>query len=763
MFTINDDNSIYLNRGDIVFFSVTAKDENNPDVPYKFQAGDLVRIKVFGKKDAEKVVLQKDFPVYEETEAVDIFLSEEDTKFGEVISKPVDYWYEVELNPLSNPQTIVGYYEDGPAIFKLFPEGKDLEEYIPDEEDIPFVDEALDLNSTRPVQNQAVTKEIVYLTAELENVDSRTKEISGEVKVERTRIDAIVSGATADGAEVVDIRVGADGRTYGSAGTAVREQLNAKMEAVECVAPKSATKNLLLLEHYKTGSYYDSNNGKLVAGDNSGHYPVVKVEPGTVYTNCRCQILCVYDDNMNFIQSDTQYAAIKTFKTPANAAYITVGGSLENYGSEGLYLGEYTGEYVPGEKLFTIEQVDGLKKELSKTLIKSAGKNLFNKNSETLVMGMYINAVTGELGPHNSYCYDILEAQPGETYTVSTNQNVHIAFFDESGTYISGTSSSNGVTFVAPMSAVSMSVSVRQEHLERFQLEKGNVQTTYADYQEGLDGSEIVDRSIGYEKLSEDVQNELGKREVHVGNGWEYQSILKALKAHDGEGITVYVHTGVYDLLAEYVEEYGADYFDSYSGYAGSDDVFDRGLNLSDGTSLVGVGIVEIAFHYTGNNEAVKKYFAPINTTQNNTVENISIAIGESCCRYGIHDDFADNEGTNVFRNCYFYGASYLNTFMGCGFGMKNTYIIEGCVFENAGGLNIAYHNNEKAGAKNKLIIKDCYCNGGIRGGMYGASTEVSIMMVSNCKVSGISCVLTDDTGTYTNENIKLLEWNNVT
>ena len=84
MFTLNDDLSIYATRGDIVFFSVTAEDDGEP---YKFQAGDVVRIKIYGKKDAEAVVLQKDFPVTEETESVEIFLTEQDTKIGEVISK----------------------------------------------------------------------------------------------------------------------------------------------------------------------------------------------------------------------------------------------------------------------------------------------------------------------------------------------------------------------------------------------------------------------------------------------------------------------------------------------------------------------------------------------------------------------------------------------------------------------------------------------------------------------------------------------------
>lgn len=122
MFTLNDDLSIYVTRGDIVFFTVTADDDG---VLHTFQAGDVLRIKVFGKKDAEDVVLQRDFPVTGDCTEVEIYLSGEDTKIGEVISKPKDYWYEIELNPDSKPQTIVGYDENGPAVFRLFPEGGD--------------------------------------------------------------------------------------------------------------------------------------------------------------------------------------------------------------------------------------------------------------------------------------------------------------------------------------------------------------------------------------------------------------------------------------------------------------------------------------------------------------------------------------------------------------------------------------------------------------------------------------------------------------
>ena len=227
MFTVNDDNSIYVTRGDKLFFSVTAKEDGKN---YTFQPGDVVRFKVYGKKDAENVVLQKDFPVLTATEKVEIYLTEEETRIGGVISKPTDYWYEVELNPYDNPQTIIGYDEDGAKVFKLFPEGNELPEYVPDPEDIPVVDTKLDMTSLRPVQNQAIARAVTKLEAGVKDNKEAAADNKAALAVERARIDNLVSGATADGAEVVDIRVGADGRMDGTAGAAVRTQFAGKVD-----------------------------------------------------------------------------------------------------------------------------------------------------------------------------------------------------------------------------------------------------------------------------------------------------------------------------------------------------------------------------------------------------------------------------------------------------------------------------------------------------------------------------------------------------
>jgi hypothetical protein len=67
-------------------------------------------------------MLQKDVEVAEETQAVQFHLDSADTKFGDVIRKPTEFWYTVELNPDTYCQTIVGHDEDGARIFMLYPE-----------------------------------------------------------------------------------------------------------------------------------------------------------------------------------------------------------------------------------------------------------------------------------------------------------------------------------------------------------------------------------------------------------------------------------------------------------------------------------------------------------------------------------------------------------------------------------------------------------------------------------------------------------------
>ena len=114
--------TIHLTRGDIATLEIKVKNEDGTE--YTFKTNDVIRFKVMKKKDCSSILLQKDVAGVEGT-SVDIFLTSEETKIGDVINKPVTYWYEVELNPETNPQTIIGYDESGEKQLILYPEGSD--------------------------------------------------------------------------------------------------------------------------------------------------------------------------------------------------------------------------------------------------------------------------------------------------------------------------------------------------------------------------------------------------------------------------------------------------------------------------------------------------------------------------------------------------------------------------------------------------------------------------------------------------------------
>lgn len=114
---------IQITRGDIAVINVSATNEDGTD--YEFKVGDVVRFTVYKKKDCNCVELQKDVTVSEVGTNVELRLEGRDTKIGDLINKPTNYWYEVVLNPETSPQTIIGFDEEGEKILTLYPEGND--------------------------------------------------------------------------------------------------------------------------------------------------------------------------------------------------------------------------------------------------------------------------------------------------------------------------------------------------------------------------------------------------------------------------------------------------------------------------------------------------------------------------------------------------------------------------------------------------------------------------------------------------------------
>lgn len=121
-----DGTNIQITRGDVLPITVSATNGESGEA-YEFQAGKIIRFKITQANKVEKVMLLKDFTIEDNTTEQLLTITAQEMKIGEPKSKPVDYWYEIELNPdTDNTMTIVGYTkEDGPAILTLLPEGGD--------------------------------------------------------------------------------------------------------------------------------------------------------------------------------------------------------------------------------------------------------------------------------------------------------------------------------------------------------------------------------------------------------------------------------------------------------------------------------------------------------------------------------------------------------------------------------------------------------------------------------------------------------------
>lgn len=115
---------IQINRGDSTTLKISAKDSNGD--PYEFKVGEKVKFTITERKNEDNVVFTKTINVDANGNYVFIPISSEDSKIGEIINKPVVYWYEISVLTLNNEiQTIIGYDDTGAKEFILNPEAGD--------------------------------------------------------------------------------------------------------------------------------------------------------------------------------------------------------------------------------------------------------------------------------------------------------------------------------------------------------------------------------------------------------------------------------------------------------------------------------------------------------------------------------------------------------------------------------------------------------------------------------------------------------------
>jgi hypothetical protein len=686
MFQINDDNSIYITRGDIAVIDVSAVDKDNK--PYMFSQGDLLRIKVFAKKNCENVVLERDFPVTTNTDKVTLYLDENDTKIGGVISKPVDYWYEVELNPLSNPQTIIGYGEDGAALFKLFPEGRDLEEIaLITLDDIPNVDEELDLTSTRPVANGAVTKAVERIKGDVKGnakkveelkfkTTSDKRELKAEIAVERARMDNIVTAETVDN-ELVDMRVGANGETYSSAGTAVREQIR-EIKDNYAVGVKSA--NVFNIARAQINKYVSYGSGKV--GDANGFFvtdiiPVVSGEKyyAARYLSDRTAILPITEQQVAFYNIAGEYLSgveknEYPINVPQNASYMRMSGKAE-YINE-FFIGQTTPLYFePYGNMTTNKTTKGFVVDYDAiSLPVVTGQRSPNIiNPAKLFKNRYVHYAEGKSGVLEGFCHTDFIDLSGHTkiyaYGASAGTgHTQTSFYDETFSFLGGVHNLTVEGIDIPDGAKYARITLPLEN---------KIMVTF---------DELVANFIPYGAYVDSKSNETI---ITVGKGKQFTSLRQAVRACSNPSpdnryvIEFYGDGTAYDVMSDYTEAEKAG-----SGFIG--------LVIPAYTTLRGMG-------NRANNILTCSIESPsistLNTTTSASLENLTL-YGENC-RYVVHADYRDhNNAEGHMYNCHMVGKnlSYQSV---CGTGLWSgaKWHIKDCVFEHlSNGVCFSTHNN---------------------------------------------------------------------
>ena len=255
------------------------------------------------------------------------------------------------------------------------------------------------------------------------------------------------------------------------------------------------------------------------------------------------------------------------------------------------------------------------------------------------------------------------------------------------------------------------------------------------------------------------------------GNG-DYTSLLEGiLYATESMYSTVYVRAGVYDLVSEFEDYYGLDFFVNYS----TSDV--KGIILKNRVSVIFNTKALVTFNYTGDNVNVKSIFSPFNSGVYGFSLN-NLHLEASNCRYDVHDErgSATDGYKNIYRNCSMYLDNSENTgwsskqCIGGGLGANGEILVENCIFESVGisdsGYGIvSWHNSAAGDAKSNIVISGNYFKGKgtFRLSWYGNSTDITTALVSNNSFgSAIQSKAETSNGTSPNVNTEIIEWNNV-
>ena len=632
-----------------------------------------------------------------------------------------------------------------------------------------------------------------YIDTMTAGFDTRLTDATRSANLANERISEIAnlpSGSTSGDAEVIDIRVGANGITYQSAGDAVRGQFlqnyNVLNEVAEFITEPVSTNTTTYWEYnieagktYRltnnTSSVIASTTRNSISGENidtvgdiaSGQFVDFTAEHNANYL----RVYATQGGSFTFESMDKRLPVLeKEVHDISSVTDISATSDTTVYSTMNLKAGEtiiITNNTSGVINLRTRNSTVGQNVETIGEL--SAGDTLiFTVGIDAVLLGFYSSS-NGTVEVKRGLSGDVakiqteIDALDSELSLSGTgNESSYFNLNLKAGEIITIVNTTTGIINARTRNVID---GANVETIGNIGVGETVIHTITADaVYLGFYYSNTGDVTVKRGKI-EELSTQID-RKFTIGSGELYTT----LRAGIAEAIKyphsyVFVKNGTYDLCTEFAEE--------ISGSA----EYKYGIKLENDVHVVFSSGAYVKAEYDGSDANVTRYFNPFYTGNGGyTIENLNIVAKNT--RYCIHDENGGNTGIRTVKilNSQFYfdnttaPVNYYPQCIGGGNGEHDYIEIVGCYFkskiaESVATQIVSYHQDgTSSNAQSNVSVRDCYFAdlGTFRATFYGTTELVSKAYLCGNTFGSAPYTQQEISGGSAPENYQLIEWNNI-